>query len=271
MKKFNLYILLFVFCISAGQLNAQDGYTYTLMHNGGYSFTVQAVPNASSNNFATSVQSYGFTLTIPDGVTITTDSSLGSSSNVTFFDGTSVGMSAIDGYLVTETLGAPASLAAPSAGTNSNMFTFTVNGTPTSGELRILENNSALATTVTALKSFMQADMIDNGMAEFVNVVDPNAAAVSGMSTFGFATLSVDEVETISPEIEVYPNPTSSIVNIQSNIEIDSIEIYNLLGKKIAEYDTQMQSVDFTPYASGIYLLNLYHKDKKVVKRIVKD
>ena len=125
MKKNNLYIsLLVAFSFFFGQVNAQDGYTYTLSHNGGYSFTVQAVPNTRSNNFSTSVQSYGFTLTLPDGVTITTDSSLGSAASASFFDGSSVGMASIDGYLITETLGSPVSLPAPSAGTNSDVFSF---------------------------------------------------------------------------------------------------------------------------------------------------
>ncbi|AXG71974.1 hypothetical protein KORDIASMS9_04232 [Kordia sp. SMS9] len=33
------------------------------------SYTIGAVPNTSSNTFATSVQSYGFTIVLPDGIT----------------------------------------------------------------------------------------------------------------------------------------------------------------------------------------------------------
>jgi hypothetical protein len=160
MKNTIKIIVVSVMCLLAFQLKAQDGYTYTIQHNGAYSFTIQAVPNTSSNNFATSVQSYGFTIVVPDGVTITSNSSLGSTALLNFFDGSAIGQAAIDGYLVTETLGSPASLPAPSAATNSNMLTFTVNGSPTTGTMYILENNSALATTITALKSFMQADRL---------------------------------------------------------------------------------------------------------------
>ncbi|MCH2196506.1 T9SS type A sorting domain-containing protein [Kordia sp.] len=259
-----LSLFLLVFNYYANEIFAQDGYTYTLAHNSGYSFTVQAVPNASANNFTTSVQSYGFTIILPDGVTINTGSttSLGNAASATFFDGTNVAQPTLDGYLVTETLGSPVALPAPSAAINSNIFTFTVNGNPTSGELKILENNSALATTVTPLKSFMQADMIDNGMAQFVNVVDPNAAAVSGMSTFNFATLSRPEVE--KTIFSIYPNPVTTVLNI--SMEATSFlkaEIYDLQGKKL--FESKKTNIDVSHISNGIYILKIIDTETSVI------
>ena len=266
-----IFILSFTLLL-VSQLKAQDGYTYTLMHNGGYSFTVQAVPNASANNFATSVQSYGFTIILPDGVTIDTGAatSLGSGAGATFFDGTNVAMPTIDGYLITETLGSPAALPAPSAATNTNIYTFTVNGSPTAGEMKVLENNSALANTVTPLKSFMQADMIDNGMAEFVNVVDPNAAAVSGMSTFDFNTLSVEEENELSG-LSLYPNPASDIVQIQvpNGIQDIEIEVFDNAGKQIAMQLSPDNTIDVSNIASGLYLINITSNDIKTTKKLI--
>ncbi|MFK7749908.1 MAG: T9SS type A sorting domain-containing protein [Kordia sp.] len=257
-KNILISFLIFAYTCFANNVYAQDGYTYTLQHNGGYSFTVQAVPNASSSNFATSVQSYGFTIVLPDGVTITAASSLGGAASATFFDGNNVALPTIDGYLVTETLGSPISLSAPSAGTNSDIFTFTVNSNPTSGELKILENNSALATTVTPLKSFMQADMINDGSAQFVNVVDPNAAAVSGMSTFDFATLSTTDIEFIENEVKLYPNPTSSIINIQMNTGFKKAEIYTIQGQKIKE--SSAKNIDVSALSNGIYIIKIVNE-----------
>ncbi len=270
MKKIISTIYLTVlFALFSNIVNAQDGYTYTLQHNGGYSFTVQAVPNTSANNFATSVQSYGFTLIIPDGVTITATTSLGAAANVTFFDGNNVSMPTIDGYLITETLGSPMSLSAPSAGTNSDVFTFTVNANPTSGELKVLENNSTLATTVTSLKSFMQADMIDNGMAQFVNVVDPNAAAVSGMSTFNFATLSVNDVQLTENQLEIYPNPASDMINIQTNSNISNVAIYNISGKKVLQ--ANRTDINISRLSQGMYILKITSDNgAQITKRFIK-
>jgi hypothetical protein len=208
-------------------------------------------------------------LVVPDGVTITAASSLGGAPSSTFFDGNNIGMATIDGYLVTETLGSLVSLAAPSAATNSDIFTFTVNGNPTSGELKILENNSALATTITALKSFMQADMIDNGSAQFVNVVDPNAAAVSGMFSFNFSTLSVANNELT--DFYVYPNPVSNIAHIDfASNNFQKAEVYGLQGEKLLE--SEETTIDVSNLSSGFYLLKIYaNNGKSAVKRLMKN
>lgn len=258
MRKTTFILFLFTtFTVFTNKAIAQDGYTYTLQHNGSYSFTVQVVPNTSSNNFATSVQSYGFTIIVPDGITIDTGAatSLGGAANATFFNGDDVAQPTIDGYLITETLGSPASLPAPSAATNTNVYTFTVNGSPTSGTMYILENNSALATAVTPLKSFMQADMIDNGMAAYTNVVDPNASAVSGMSSFNFGTLSISTVELTG--VSVYPNPVNNIAIISGVNDIANIEVINSIGQRVFYNTTNIDTIDMSNLPSGIYNIRI--------------
>lgn len=249
--------------------NAQDGYTYTLVHNGNYDFTVQVVPNTSTNNFATSVQSYGFTILLPDGATATLTSSLGNGGSATFFDGGAVGDSSIDGYLITETLGSPIALPAPSVATNSDVVSFTVNGNPTSGELRILENNSSLATTVIPLKSFMSADMVDDGMAIFTNVVDPNAAAVSGMSTFSFSILSTPE--TLLEEFSIYPNPAKDKLNIHGTQPLEKIEIYNSLGQLTLAKAEALSSVAVNELRAGVYFITLYMDNAQKTFKFMKE
>ncbi|WP_046756519.1 T9SS type A sorting domain-containing protein [Kordia jejudonensis] len=272
MKKTTFILLLFTaFALFTSNVNAQDGYTYTLQHNGGYSFTIQAVPNPSANNFATSVQSYGFTIIVPDGVTIDTGSatSLGGGASATFFDGNNVAQSSIDGYLVTETLGSPVSLTAPSAGTNSDMFTFTVNGNPNIGNMYILENNSALANAVTPLKSFMQADMIDNGTAEYVNVVDPNAAAVTAPSTFNFATLSTTEVELTG--VSVFPNPVKDVATISGVTDLESVEVTNINGQRVLYNTTNLETIDMTNLPAGIYLAKIQATSGSKTVKLIKE
>ncbi|PTX64099.1 putative secreted protein (Por secretion system target) [Kordia periserrulae] len=271
MKAINLTsILLFVLCIFSNKLKAQDGYTYTLQHDGGYDFTIQAVPNSSSNTFATSVQSYGFTIILPDGITATITSSLGNGASATFFNGSDVGDSSIDGYLVTEALGSPISLPAPSLATNSDMVSFTVNGNPSSGTLYILENNSSIATAVTPLKSFMAADMVDDGMAVFPNVVDEFTSAVSGMSSFSFTTLGINTNELSITSM--YPNPTDGIVNISGVHNLERIEIYNLNGQLIQLFSKNgnMQQIDVTELQSGVYLVNVQSKSASKTFKLIK-
>lgn len=54
----------------------------------------------------------------------------------------------------------------------------------------------------------------------------------------------------------IYPNPTTGIVNIKSDIAL-TIEIYDLLGKRIVlkKINSGIENIDITNYPSGIYLL----------------
>lgn len=268
MKNITLFLLLLILTAKS---YAQDGYSYTLAYNGSYSFTIQAAPNPSSNNFATSVQSYGFTIIVPDGVTIDTGNttSLGGAANATFFDGSAIGQASIDGYLVTETLGSPISLPAPSAATNTDLYTFTVNGNPTSGTLYILENNSALATTVTPLKSFMQADMIDNGMAQFVNVVDPNGAAVSGISSYEFNTLAIEDVENEAFDLSLFPNPAKDVVKILTpeNVSDINVSVFDNTGKYIGVNLNLNNSINISHLSTGVYFVKITLNNDTIINK----
>ncbi|WP_430408404.1 T9SS type A sorting domain-containing protein [Kordia sp.] len=257
-----------IYCLCTLHVNAQDGYTYTLIDNGGYSFSIGAVPNASASNFATSVQSYGFTIIVPDGVTATITSSFGGAAGAAFFDGNNVAQPTIDGYLITETLGSPLSLPAPATGTTTPMVTIQINGAPTSGVIEILANDAALANSVTSLKSFMQADMVDDGSATFVNVVDPNASALSGVSSFDFATLSVEEKQL--GNIVVYPNPATTIVNITGNeIQLQKVEIYTTNGQMVLTVTNNLKKINISSLQSGIYFMKLFAESgSKTVKLI---
>ena len=270
--KINIITILCIafYSLCTTQVTAQDGYTYTLINNGNYSYTIGAVPNTSTNNFATSVQSYGFTIIVPDGVTATITSSLGNGAGSTFFNGTDVAQPSIDGYLITETLGSPISFSAPSAGTTTNIVTIQINGSPTSGTMYILENNSALATAVTPLKSFMQADMIDDAMAAFSNVIDPNASGVSGASSFDFSTLSVDKNEL--SELTVYPNSVKDIIYVSNTTtSLTKAEVYNIHGQLIFAIESNLETINVSRLQSGIYLLKLYSEKAQKTIKIIKE
>jgi len=230
---------------------------------------VQAVPNTSSNNFGTIVQSYGFTIIVPNNVTITPGASLGGAATSDFFNGADVSQPSIDGYLITETLSSTISLSPPSAATNSDMYTFTVDGAPTSGMMYILENNSTLANSITSLKSFMQADMIDDGSVQFANAVDPNAAAVSGMSTFDFTTLSTSGSELQG--VNVFPNPVKNIVTISGVADIEAIEVTNINGKRVLNQISNASSIDMSGLQTGIYFAKITAAAGSKTVKLVKE
>ena len=76
--------------------------------------------------------------------------------------------------------------------------------------------------------------------------------------------------------IVVYPNPSNGIFNISyGNLTINSIEVYDILGKKVLVKDNiseaQQQSVDLSNAANGVYFIKISSSQGNTVKRIIKE
>ncbi|PQJ80055.1 T9SS type A sorting domain-containing protein [Polaribacter porphyrae] len=88
------------------------------------------------------------------------------------------------------------------------------------------------------------------------------------------AVLNINK-EAIS-ELEVgfnaYPNPTSSLVTISSENTIQKLEIFNLLGKKVATINTenkQKLTVDVSRFSTGIYIIKTKISDTVASKKLI--
>ena len=81
--------------------------------------------------------------------------------------------------------------------------------------------------------------------------------------------LSVSEIEQISSSI--YPNPVNNYINIRSKSEINRIEIYDILGKKILETEGKNKTGLRLPMLnSGVYIVKLFSKQGRSIHRILK-
>ncbi|MFY9241645.1 MAG: T9SS type A sorting domain-containing protein [Polaribacter sp.] len=89
-----------------------------------------------------------------------------------------------------------------------------------------------------------------------------------GAYEFGSSPLSTENVSFLS-EISMYPNPVTNNLFIRSNQEIQKIEVYNLLGKKIIEKENS-SSINLSNLASSMYLVRVYSQKGIVSKRIIK-
>ncbi len=70
--------------------------------------------------------------------------------------------------------------------------------------------------------------------------------------------------------VRVYPNPTSSIINIESPFLIDEILVYDLWGRMITSHDDNHNSIDFSLFDSGTYLIKLFGSFGKVSLKVIK-
>jgi hypothetical protein len=76
-------------------------------------------------------------------------------------------------------------------------------------------------------------------------------------------------------EIKAYPNPVSSVLNINTanDIKSEHISIYNILGQKInikAKILSNLISLDFSSLTQGIYLLVVKNDNLKFVTKVIK-
>ncbi|MBO6606208.1 MAG: aryl-sulfate sulfotransferase [Psychroserpens sp.] len=81
------------------------------------------------------------------------------------------------------------------------------------------------------------------------------------------SSLSIAEFELDA--IEIYPNPTSGIIQIESELAIDGVNVYSMLGQKVLS-NTSTSVLDLSSLQSGVYILNIISGERQISKRIVK-
>ncbi len=80
-------------------------------------------------------------------------------------------------------------------------------------------------------------------------------------------TLTTPESE-LGNSIVLYPNPTKGMLNISSETSVDSILVFNILGKIVAK-TTNNNQVDLSELQTGIYIVKVTSKNKTVFRRII--
>jgi hypothetical protein len=74
----------------------------------------------------------------------------------------------------------------------------------------------------------------------------------------------------VNTKFKVYPNPTSSIVKIESDVNFTKIEVKDELGRSIfkSQSSTNEIVIDFSKYTSGIYTLIISGNDFEEIQKI---
>lgn len=72
--------------------------------------------------------------------------------------------------------------------------------------------------------------------------------------------------------IRVYPNPTSSILNLDGLEATDKIQLLDLQGKLVLSGKQQAHSLDISSLENGVYLLRITRDGKHIqTVKILKD
>jgi Secretion system C-terminal sorting domain len=73
-------------------------------------------------------------------------------------------------------------------------------------------------------------------------------------------------------DIQIYPNPTKSIVHIQSTNPVKSIEVCDISGKTILRQQNCFEnSIDLSSVQNGLYFLKIAFENRVIVKKVTKN
>lgn len=86
-----------------------------------------------------------------------------------------------------------------------------------------------------------------------------------------YLAVGVDSRKTIEPELCVYPNPATTIINIEGLEANSVVEIYSINGSLLLKREMSGNKVelDISAFTKGIYLLRGQTKDRYFVHKIV--
>lgn len=74
-------------------------------------------------------------------------------------------------------------------------------------------------------------------------------------------------------EIEIYPNPAKTFINIKSNNEkLEFVEMYSITGKLVKSVEiTQEASINISSLAKGVYYIKIHTTDNAYMDKIIVD
>lgn len=258
MKTRLLLLLALTFSLT---MQAQDTYQLTLKFESAYTFTVQATPNFTSTSPHPFVNDQNFTIIIPNGVTL---SGTGSYSTPVF--------TAIDAYYpdhdaIPFNLVVDVQLPAHTAGTPIDIVTFNVDGSPTSGTIKLLDNTDGL---VLAAPAQFSSKFIGTLSGNLMDPATDNYAGQTGTVEHNFATLS-----TVGNELtgySVYPNPATDVVTINGlENELSKVEVYNITGQRVLTSTTNMETINVGTFNAGVYFVKLSTDVASTTIKLVKE
>ena len=97
----------------------------------------------------------------------------------------------------------------------------------------------------------------------------------AGLDHYSYAevtrgTVRVDKNH-VDNNVRVYPNPTSTMLNIESVSNIKEVHLYNLYGAlvDVVSVNAAQQTLDVSNYTAGTYMIQLHTETGVITKRVI--
>ncbi|UAM99522.1 T9SS type A sorting domain-containing protein [Polaribacter litorisediminis] len=84
-------------------------------------------------------------------------------------------------------------------------------------------------------------------------------------------TLSTEDT-ILQQSVKIFPNPSKNILNISSSIKpITKVEIYSVVGKKIIEFNSNLEKLNIQELSSGLYLIKISSEESNYTTKFIKE
>ncbi len=109
--------------------------------------------------------------------------------------------------------------------------------------------------------------LIHNENLSFDGAIENGNFEIDNIGTLYLAGLDDFKNESVI----IYPIPTKDVIYIKTNSStIDSIEIYDFLGRKKNVKHSNLYEVDLSNLENGIYLLKIFSENGMLTRKIIK-
>lgn len=81
-----------------------------------------------------------------------------------------------------------------------------------------------------------------------------------------YSNIEIVVIKITKNTINIYPNPTSKIINIDTWAKIETVELFDITGKKLKTYLASQTKIDVSEFANGIYILKIHLALGEMVK-----
>jgi len=260
----NLY--LFIFAFSFTIVCFSQGYQFGIVHNSNYNFSIVAVPDFDATN--TDISDIGFALMLPAGDADIINISQFNGRNWTLnqvtasqLTGVGLGDGTRDAFVMNMPPGQ--TILSHTQDTPFVLMNFDVTNMPSTGLIAFLTNTDPIAIGLGgAVDSFYNSNIDSTTTQNYFNGLVP------GQEDFMFETLGLNDVELQNHTISVHPNPAIEILSVTSNLDVDEMKLYTILGKLvISAKDTKSITVDHL--SAGSYILKIGTNKGYITKKVI--
>ena len=117
----------------------------------------------------------------------------------------------------------------------------------------------------------LNAETNNTGTSRTANVLISGDQGVSSKTIIVTQTYTLGTNEPRTFITTLYPNPTSDILNIQTEEKISKIEIYDVSGKLLKSMDGRNKNISVSSLNKGMYLIKLYTENGVLNSKFIKN